>query len=48
MIFSSLLQKSAEPAFFWEIGLSQFRATIVKKLSAKNKKIVRAVFEISR
>ena len=29
MIFSSLLQKSAEPDFFWEIGLSQFRALIV-------------------
>ena len=37
MIFSSLLQKSAEPDFFWEIGLSQFRASIVKKLCAKNK-----------
>ena len=37
MIFSSLLQKSAEPVFFWEIGLSQFRASIVKKLCAKNK-----------
>ena len=37
MIFSSLLQKSAEPDFFWEIGLSQYRAIILKKLHAKNK-----------
>ena len=36
LIFSSFLQKSAEPDFFSEIGLSQFRATIVKKLRAKN------------
>ena len=37
MIFSSLLQKSAEREFFLEIGLRQFRASIEKKLCAKNK-----------
>ena len=35
MIFSSFLQKSAKPDFFWEIGLSQFQALIVPQLHAK-------------
>ena len=48
MIFSSLLQKSAEPEFLLKIGLRQFRAIWCRNFVPKIKKIVRADFEISR